>query len=144
MTTIFSKSPRSQSLFTYGISLPTPVELHAMLVPTMGNKLARLYTTQTEPSLQMTLKGGSTMGLNDTDYDYFYNMDLRATGSPIVTGGAVALSFDDNEDPVFAYDWIVGDTSVSGAYNGQFRVVRKADGYSMLQDIFLLWIYPAI
>lgn len=115
-----------------------------MLIPTRGNKLARLYTTQTEPSLQMTLKGGSTMGLNDTDYDFYYNMDLRATGAPIVTGGAVALTFDPDEDPVFTYDWVVGDTGVSGAYNGQFRVVRKADDFPMLQDTFLLWIYPAI
>ena len=94
--------------------------------------------------MTMTLVEGGGLGLNVTGYSYYYNMDERASGDSIVSGGDVGVTFNDDGDPVFEYIWAVGDTAATGAYNCQFKVVRDSDNAPMFEDIFLIWIYPAI
>jgi hypothetical protein len=143
LTTIFSRSARVQPIFHYGHWLPTPLEEAVVCVPVSGINPARIYTKQTEPPLRVVLQGGRYMNLSTGAFDISYYMD-DATGGAIITGGTTALSFTSDGDPVFTYDWIVGDTTASGVYDGQFRVVRKADNKSFFTEIFSLRIYQAV
>jgi len=154
LTTIFSNSARAQTLFPGGLAsgsvvtgstIYTLVMGHAIQVPCSGIDINRMYTGQTEPPLVVVLKGGAGMGLNDTDYTILYNQALQTALTGTVTAnGAVDLSFNADNDPVFTYNWVTGDVQLTGAFKNQFRVVRNADGYTLFQDEFLSRRYRAI
>jgi len=154
LTTIFSNSPRSQTLFLYGHQTPSLVETRYVQTSASGIYPERIYTGQTEPPLRLALRGGWRLGLNTTDYGLKFYMDRRADGVNFVTGGTGILTFisaidqagvyADAQDPVFTHTWVSGETDVSGLYNGQFRVIRKADGAPMFADLFPLRIHQSV
>ena len=109
MTTIFSNSPRSQTLFLYGHQTPSLVETRYVQTSASGIYPERIYTGQTEPPLRLALRGGWRLGLNTTDYGLKFYMDRRAAGVNFVTGGTGILTFIsaiDQAGGLFQIEWV--------------------------------------
>lgn len=153
MTTIFSNSLKSQNLFSYGISLPTLVDTQIIGVPVSGINPNLMFVGQTEPPLRGVIKGGYAIGLNDTDYNFEFWMEVRSTGQDLITGAPVSLSFVSGyndagtpvREPVLTYTWVTGvSVETSGVFNGQFRIIRASDDKILFVDKILLRRYLTI
>ena len=135
MVTILSRSRFCQNVYE-SVVTPIPINMHSIIKVASGINLREVYVSAAGPPLTLVLYNGRHLQLSEDTYNFKINILNTETSLLIVNEAAVVMTTDENDDPVFQYEWQYGDTASAGKYEAQVFGELKVDGKRIFFDSY--------